>query len=209
MTRVLTAVTLFVALSCRSGAQEPDSVNSFELRPGVIIDAARRQGYFMSPDGGIDAVDLANGKLVWNTKDADKPLGIAGELLIGQAESSDAPNRMKVVALEAAIGQQVLTGTRELAANVKASVTETLNGEFVVRARSSEGDAVVSWQYFERPITGIPPNEEEPPAPELAAEKDEDHERRVSDESLLRGHDPSRREAGRDARPTSCTGPLG
>jgi hypothetical protein len=54
----------------------------------------------MSPRGGIVAVDLAEGAPVWRTRNADKPLTLAGELLIGQAEAPGPANALRIVTLD-------------------------------------------------------------------------------------------------------------
>ncbi|HEV3261806.1 MAG TPA: hypothetical protein VG013_33460 [Gemmataceae bacterium] len=137
--------------------QEPNNMSDLQLANGVIIDRARALAYVMSPNGGIEAVTLTTGRMVWRTKQAAKPLGVAGNRLICQAESSGAENRLKCVVLNRANGDKTLQGTVNLPASVKVSIHETLHGQFVARAEARDGDALVSWEYFERPKSGLPP----------------------------------------------------
>jgi hypothetical protein len=44
------------------------------MRPGVVVDPAAGRLYMMNPQGGIDAVEITSGKLLWTTKEAAKPL---------------------------------------------------------------------------------------------------------------------------------------
>ena len=77
---------------------------SFQLSPGVIVDPDRRGAYLMSPQGGIDAVELRDGTPVWHSSDADKPLTVAGTLLIGQAEAPGPDNALRIVTLDTSRG---------------------------------------------------------------------------------------------------------
>jgi len=58
-----------------SDAQNPIP---FEVVPGVVVDPGRSAAYVMSPAGGIDAIDLDSGRLLWSTMRAAMPLVIAG-----------------------------------------------------------------------------------------------------------------------------------
>ncbi len=84
-TRLVSAVAFFAL------AAEP--AESFELRPGVVVDAARTVVYLMNPNGGIDAVDAASGRVVWTSMLAAKPLFVDGPLLLAQAEQGAAATR--------------------------------------------------------------------------------------------------------------------
>jgi hypothetical protein len=159
---VLAAATLILAWSSRSTAQENTTMSAFQLRPGVIVDMDRRLVYVMSAEGGIDAVELAQGIRVWSTKQAAKPLALAGDLLICQAEPPGAGNVLEVVTLDTQQrGQRVVTGTMELPAGVAVSLDETLNSSFGASAGAFAGDAFVSWEHSKRLIKGIPPGDPE------------------------------------------------
>ena len=82
---------------------------SFQLSPGVVVDPDRREAYLMSPEGGIVAVDLAEGAPVWRSSAADKPLTIAGTLLISQAEAPGPANALRIVTLDTSRGGEQVT----------------------------------------------------------------------------------------------------
>ena len=161
--KTLTAGMLILAWSYQSAAQEQPTMSAFELLPGVIVAPDRSMAYIMSPEGGIDAVELAEGTVVWSTVQAAKPLALAGKFLIGQAEPSDAGNELEIVTLDTQQrGQRVVAGTMGLPAGVQVSIDKTLNSSFVASARAMAGEALVSWQAIKRPeIRGIPPGVEE------------------------------------------------
>jgi hypothetical protein len=54
----------------------------------------------------VGALDLSNGQSVWNNQDAAKPIGIAGNQVIAQAESHDL-SKLNLVQLDAEKGSTV------------------------------------------------------------------------------------------------------
>jgi hypothetical protein len=154
----LTAAVLMLPWSFSSAAQENATTSVFPLRPGVIVDLDRHFTYIMNAEGGIDAVDLARGSRAWSTKQAAKPLGLAGRLLICQAEARSGVNELQIVTLDTEQGGKlVVTGTTKLPADVNVSIEETLSTTFVATARASGAVAYISWAHSKRFITGIPP----------------------------------------------------
>jgi hypothetical protein len=141
-----------------STAQGEKAVSSFELSPGVVVDSNRGEVYVMSPEGGIVAVDLAKGAEVWRSKDAAKPLALAGEVLIGQAEASGSDNDLRIVGLHTGqLGQPVTESRVALPPNVHPMIAETAGRSFVAQAQPQAGETTLSWQFVEQPLRGIPP----------------------------------------------------
>ncbi len=154
----LTTGVLVLLLASWSNAQEAHPITAIQLRPGVMIDTAAGRAYVMSPAGGIDAVGLSDGKTLWSTKAAAKPLGVAGDqTVIGQAEPDRAGDALKIVALKAQDGTPLLTTEKPLnAAGVIPSVAMTLNGEFIASAEPAGPGVRVSWHYRQIPKRGLP-----------------------------------------------------
>jgi hypothetical protein len=154
-------------------------VPSFQLNPGVLVDAERGEAYVMSPDGGIVAVGLTDGAPVWRSSKAEKPLTLAGELLIGQAETPGPANALRIVTLDTGKrGEQVNEALVELPPGVQAMVGPSLNRSFTAEARAEpeeREEVAISWEFVERPLRGIPPGlievlpGEAPPAVSAAA----------------------------------------
>jgi hypothetical protein len=129
----------------------------FELSPGLIIDPTRNRIFVMKPGGTVGALDLKNGQAVWDNQDAAKPIGIAGNQVIAQAESHDL-SKFNLVQLDAEKGTTVAAKHFAMPAGVFASVTQTLYGNFNAKASRSDGDTVVSWQFSRTPPRGLAPN---------------------------------------------------
>jgi hypothetical protein len=133
-------------------------VPSFQLNPGVVVDPDRQEAYVMSPEGGIVAVDLADGAPIWHTSNADKPLTVSGELLIGQAETPGPANELRIVTLDTRrAGQQVSEALIDLPPGVQPMIAASLNRSFTAEAEPEPETADVSWEFTERPLRGMPP----------------------------------------------------
>ncbi len=76
------------------------------LLPGGIADPAGRIGYFSSAGGGIEAVNLQTGEVVWESIEAQLPLLFAGSRLVAQAGIKR--NRVRILVFEAQTGECVL-----------------------------------------------------------------------------------------------------
>jgi hypothetical protein len=63
--------------------------------PGGIADPTGHTGFFANATGGIDAVDLARGRLLWQTHEAQVPLLVVGHHLYAQAGLKR--NRMRIL----------------------------------------------------------------------------------------------------------------
>lgn len=74
------------------------AIVSFVPLPGGLADPAGRVGYLSNAHGGIDAVDLRTGDLLWDTHEAQRPVLLAGSRLIAQAGTKR--NRLRVFAFD-------------------------------------------------------------------------------------------------------------
>jgi hypothetical protein len=83
-----------MGVSCLSPVS---SAKAFELRDGVVVDPDRQEMYLMNPGGGIDAVTLADGSILWSTKEAAKPLALVGNRLVTLANPAGTSNELKFV----------------------------------------------------------------------------------------------------------------
>ncbi len=146
------ALTLLVPLSAARG-QAP--VNSFELRPGVVVSLDKNEAYVMKPEGGIAAVGLAQGNELWRSPEAAKPLTVSGDLLVSQAEPKAGESTLRIVTLDtSAGGRPEVQQDVELPKGVNAMIGESLNRSFKAVARVVTGEAAVVWEYAERPQRG-------------------------------------------------------
>jgi hypothetical protein len=158
---MLSAAILMLAWPSQSVAQEQTTMSGVQLRPGVIIDRDRGLAYVMSPEGATVAVRLDDGTEAWSTMEVAKPLALVGNLLVGQAPPSGARNDLQIAAVDPDEGgRRVVADVMELPAGVQVAIDETLSSSFVADARALAGDAVVVWEFSERAMQGVPPEQE-------------------------------------------------
>ena len=171
---MLSPAVLMLSWPSQSVAQEQTTMSVVQLRPGVIIDPDRRLAYVMTPEGGTVAVGLDDGVQAWGTMEIAKPLALVGNLLVGQAPPSGARNDLQVVAVDTEEGgRRVVADVMELPAGIQVAIDETLTSSFVADGRAFAGDAVVVWEYSERAVQGLPPEQEirgMPPEEEIRGE---------------------------------------
>jgi hypothetical protein len=158
---LIIASTIWITTSLRCSAASPQVIppKEFELRPGVVVDLSRGQLYVMDPGGAISAVDLAQGREIWHTNQAAKPLALAGNLLISQADTASSATELKIVALDTENGgEQVLANSVSLPPGVVPSIDKTLRNSFVAHAETSVSGAAVTWEYTAQPpVSGVRP----------------------------------------------------
>ena len=131
---------------------------NFQLSPGVVVDPNRGEAYVMSPEGGIVALDLAQGAPKWRSAQASKPLTLAGELLVGQAEAEGPTNALKIVTLHTARqGAPVTESMVDLPPGVLPTIEQSASRSFTASAEPVGSDATVTWEFIERPLRGVPP----------------------------------------------------
>src|SRR5438132_7889666 len=145
---LLNAGTVAEAAAVRPGA----APTGFELRAGVVFDPSRAALYLMNAHGGIDAIDIRSGRLLWTATRAAKPLWVLDYLVIAQLNSDDRVLRMAM--LDARRSGSVVRETAvELPQGVRTSIDEGLGISFETSARGSDGAVVVSWRFSRRSVS--------------------------------------------------------
>ena len=160
--RLATATSLIVVILALAlllplpSARSQATVKSFELRPGVVVSLDKNEAYVMKPEGGIAAVNLAQGNELWRSSEAAKPLTVSGDLLISQAEPKAGERALRIVTLNTSEdGRPEVQQSIELPKGVNAMIGETPNRSFKAVARVVTGKAAVAWEYAERPLRGM------------------------------------------------------
>ncbi len=155
-TPLIAVILALVLLLPLPSARSQEAVKSFELRPGVVVSLDKNEAYVMKPEGGIAAVDLAQGNELWRSGEAAKPLTVSGDLLIGQAEPKAGERALRIVTLNTSeAGRPEVQQNVELPKGVNAMIGETPNRSFKAVARVVTGEAAVAWEYAERPVRGM------------------------------------------------------
>ncbi|HSK76435.1 MAG TPA: hypothetical protein VLQ45_08240 [Thermoanaerobaculia bacterium] len=138
------------------------------LHDGVVVDFAKGAAYLASPEGGIDAVQLSTGNVIWKTRDAAKPLLVKDGALLAQGRPGP-KGELTLVTLDTRQGaaksraEVALEGVR---ANLKDGPSQTFRAEAFVAADKS---VVVTWVAEEPTFRGMVPAPEDGLAPAKSA----------------------------------------
>src|SRR5262249_48418718 len=92
---------LVLIASGHAPAQDAAALAPVVLPGGGVADAAAKFGYFPSTGGGIDAIDLSSGKILWTTKEANRPLLATAERLFAQAPVPGKANQVRIMVFDA------------------------------------------------------------------------------------------------------------
>jgi hypothetical protein len=99
---------MFAAMSGgRAAGVDPSP--AFIQIPGGIVDPAGKVVYVTGESGAVEAINIEKGEKLWDSKDATKPLAVAGKKLIAEAPEKGKANVVRVVVLDGAQkGKKVL-----------------------------------------------------------------------------------------------------
>jgi hypothetical protein len=101
--------------------------------------------YLPSATGGMEAVAVFNGKQLWESKDASRPLLATADRVFAQAGVEGRRNRVRVVALDAATGERLLR-SEAITFPGWVSVRRDYGLRFRSTARLERGGLVLLWQ---------------------------------------------------------------
>lgn len=146
---IFLAIPSFAAPAPREGAT---------LRDGVVVDTARSVAYVMHPQGGIQALDLRRGTALWHSAAGERPLALAGNLLVAQAKPG-ANGELRIVALGVRGGLLSSKAEIRMPEGVRAEVAETLQQNFHVTAMPSQDGVLIAWETEE--LSGLPAHREQ------------------------------------------------
>ncbi len=113
--------------------------------PGVA-DPAGRIGYFRNTTGGIDALDLGSGKLLWASKDASRPLLASADRVFAHQEVAGKPSQFRVVVLDSTKEGKTVLETEPIALPDWASVAVAYGRSYRSGARLDGNDLYVAWE---------------------------------------------------------------
>lgn len=154
-TRWLLAILLAFLLA--AGASAAPAKEGVALRDGVVVDTARSVAYVMHPQGGIQALDLRRGNVLWHSAAGERPLALAGNLLVAQANPGDR-GELRVVALAVRGGALGSQAEIRMPEGVRAGVAESLDQAFHVTAMPSQDGVLIAWETEE--LSGLPAQRE-------------------------------------------------
>jgi hypothetical protein len=132
-------------------AQGTARIEGAVLSDGVVVDAVHSIAYVMHPKGGVQAVDLEKGVALWRSTAAERPLALAGDLLVAQARPGE-HGELRIVALDLRKrGAASSEADLPMPAGVRAEVAETVERAFRVTASASSQGILVAWETQEMP----------------------------------------------------------
>jgi hypothetical protein len=140
--------------------------------PGGLASADGKRAFVTNVEGGIDALDLETGKVLWSSKDAGRPLALGEKLLLAQATVK--PNTVRVVGLDDS-GKKVFE-SEPIAFPDWVSVGVTYGRSFASMARVQNGSLWLRWQARAWYAGGARPT----PETEKAARKNDEGAVRVN-----------------------------
>jgi hypothetical protein len=142
----LPALVLLAVFSAASAAPAPkDDAPSSVPFPVGIADAAAKVAYVTNTAGGIDAIDLEKGDLLWDTKDPAKPVAVAGKKLVVQVPVAGKANAVKLVILDTAAKGKKLGESDAVTFPDWVSVGGDYGHSFTSRGRVQDGALLLSW----------------------------------------------------------------
>jgi outer membrane protein assembly factor BamB len=189
----LTALGLFAASAAKAAPLAPrgegaftplfigvgDANSGLSVVPtsadGGLADAEGKRAFVPGAKGGIDALDLETGKVLWNSREAERPLAVVDAKLLAYRPVKDKPNAVVVVTLDVGDKGKALRESDPVVFPDWANVGLAHGRSFTTSARV-EGDALwLRWQARAWYVRGADPTEED----EKAARKDADGAARV------------------------------
>jgi len=121
---------------------------------GIVIDPATQAVFVMNPKNGISALNAGNGQVLWQSKEADRPIGLSGNLLIAMKDHPIPDSILRVVVLDISNGKTVLSHDAALPAEVKVAIDQGLGQSFSVNAVINADDVNLIWSYQKQTVQG-------------------------------------------------------
>ena len=109
-----------------------------------VVSADQKAVFLPAKGGGIEAVELASGKVLWTNKDAGKLAGASEKTVVAWAGDGKKPNAFRVVAVDAATGKTVGKSDAILLPDW-ASTAPTYGRSFRTAARADGDGILVFW----------------------------------------------------------------
>ncbi|WP_262694095.1 hypothetical protein [Kordiimonas aquimaris] len=130
--------------------------SGINLSPGVVIDFESGRAFLMAPEGGVTAVALSSGGMLWHSDEAEKPLLLTDGLLVSQADLPTSGNEVLVRMLRAGEDGGVESeGRLPVSPSINTALDLTPESSFTLTASPLEHDAILNWEFRERHLRGL------------------------------------------------------
>lgn len=154
MTLMGALVVLWVGAQA-AHAGRPKDIHA-TLLPGGVADAGGKMGFVDAERGGLDAVNLATGKMLWHADGELTPLLAANGRMYAYVPDG-AAGRLRLVALETAHGRRVFQSQALPLPDWTTTAEGAPGAAFHAEASLEAGALVFRWQASKRPVFGNPP----------------------------------------------------
>lgn len=138
---LICGIVLFTACAPAHGQEKLLAPRT--LPGGGILDPGEKAGYFPNPTGGIDALKLATGAVLWSSKEANRPLFATENRLYAMKGGG---NKIRIVALETGKAGRLLFESSPIPLPEWASVDVTYGRKFHAGARLSPTELFLIWE---------------------------------------------------------------
>ena len=147
----------FFRATASAAESNVEESGSLDMSPGVIADPAAERLYLMNPQGGIDAIGLASGNLLWTSRGAGKPLAVFDDRLAAQAEAVGGSSSLPIVLLDTKSGRVISTIAVPMApGGMRPSIDDGMGTSSSVKARVDHDGLLVWWTVTSRGVSPIP-----------------------------------------------------
>jgi outer membrane protein assembly factor BamB len=154
MLRFVVPVCLLASTAGAAPVSRP-SADSIPLPLGAAAPDGK-VGFFANASGGIDAVQLANGELLWETKEATRPLAVWAGKVVAEAPVAGKANALQIVLLDAESGKR-LRISDPVVFPEWVSIGLTHGRSFTSWARMDRDTLLLSWEARAFYAGGVPP----------------------------------------------------
>jgi hypothetical protein len=176
---LLLPILLLSGATIASAAPAPKEDASSLLFPGGVADPVANIAYVTNTAGGIDAISLDKGELLWDTKDGARPLAVIGKKLAVQVPVAGKANEVRIVLLDTAAKGKKLSESDPVTFPDWVSIGGGYGRSFTSSGRIQKGGLFLKWEARAWYAGGARPT----PEIERQARKNETRVAKVSLES--------------------------
>lgn len=144
------ALGALAGLPSLSWAQD---AGTYTLAPGIVVDSRRELAFTLAPEGMLQAVVLADGRVTWSSVEPMLPLAVQAGRLLALA-STRQPGLGMLVIVDPASGQALDRVAFDLPETVSAEFMPGPNRHFSVQIVGAGDGLRLHWRYESRPLRG-------------------------------------------------------
>ena len=157
---LISGLIFFASINQSAAQRQSDEITqnapneTFQIRPGVVLDRASSSVFIMHSEAGIESVDLETGTTHWTTSAAGKPLLVSGNILLAQIATETA--RLDLATLDITDEGSVIDRISiELPQGVVASIEDGPGRSFEVQAVVVEGEVYIRWTERRQEVAAV------------------------------------------------------